>query len=90
MGHLWHQYWAWVGGNVGAMPLQALISAVAAVLLAVVFRPLLRRAWAWLKHELSRPALEEAKAARQIAADLHLHVTGRSHPAAPDSGNEAK
>jgi hypothetical protein len=86
IGHAWHQYWAWTGGNVGAMPLQALISAVVALLLAVVLRPLWRRLWAWLKRELSRPALEEAKAARRIAADLYEHHTGRPHPDAPDSG----
>lgn len=85
----WHQYWTWVGGNVGAMPLQALIGVAVSLLLAVVLRPLWRRLWAWLKRELSRPALEEAAAARRIAADLYRHHTGRPHPDAPDAESEA-
>ena len=80
---LWHSYWAWVGGNIGAMPLEALIAAVAGTIGAVALRPLLRRLWAWVKRELNRAALEEAKAGRQIAADLYEHHTGRRHPAAP-------
>jgi hypothetical protein len=90
IGHAWHQYWAWTGGNVGAMPLQALIGVVVSLLLAVVLRPLWRRLWAWLKRELSRPALEEAKAARRIAADLFEHNTGRPHPAAPAKPEEER
>lgn len=86
---LWHSYWAWVGGNVGAMPLQALISAAAALLLAVVLRPLWRRLWAWLKRELGAAAHEEAKAARRIAADLFEHHVGRPHPDAPEPESEA-
>lgn len=72
--HEWHQYWAWVGGNVGAMPLQALITSV----LAVVFRGPIGRL-------LGGDALKEAKAARRIAADLYRHHTGRLHPDAPDA-----
>ena len=80
----WHQYWAWVGGNVGAMPLQALIS----VVVTVVFRKPAGRFLRWLSGESA--ALREAKAARRIAADLHLRMTGEAHPdaPAPDSGNE--
>lgn len=90
IGHAWDAYWSWVGGNIGAMPLEALIAAVVGVVSAVALRPFLRRLWAWLKHELSGAALEEAKAARRIAADLHEHLTGERHPAAPaDSGSEA-
>jgi len=37
-----------------------------------------------------RRHLEEAKATRQIAADLHLHVTGEAHPEAPRREGEAK
>ena len=44
MGHLWHQYWSWTGGNVGAMPLQAVITVAATLLLR---RPL-ARSWHWL------------------------------------------
>ena len=74
MRHLWDSYWAWVGGNVGAMPLQALITGAC----AFVFRGPIGRA-------LGR---DEAKAARRIMADLYQHHTGRAHPDAPDSGNE--
>jgi hypothetical protein len=88
--HLWHQYWSWTGGNIGAMPLEALVGAVAGVLAALLFRPLLQRLWAWLKRELGGAALEEAKAARRIAADLYLHHTGRPHPDAPGTESEGK
>jgi hypothetical protein len=77
IGHLWHQYWAWTGGNVGAMPLQALITGAAGFL----FRNPLGRL-------LGRDALKEARAARRIAADLFEHHTGRPHPDAPDSESE--
>lgn len=80
---IWHSYWSWVGGNIGAMPLEAAIAAVAGAVGAVALRPLLRRAWAWAKRELSAAALEEAKAHRRIAADLYEHITGTRHPAAP-------
>jgi hypothetical protein len=83
MGQAWHAYWAWVGGNIGAMPLQAFITAVVGFAATVLLRPLIRRLWAWVKRELNRPALEEAKAARKIAADLYMHHTGRPHPDAP-------
>jgi hypothetical protein len=88
IGHLWHQYWAWTGGNVGAMPLQFVITVVVSVFAALVLRPLWRRLWAWLKAELGAAAHEEAKAARRIAADLFEHHTGRPHPDAPDSESE--
>lgn len=84
---LWHQYWNWVGGNIGAMPLQALIGAVSAALLALVFRPLLRRARARLRAELGA---DSAAAAHRIMADLYEHHVGRPHPAAPGSEGEAK
>lgn len=79
----WHQYWAWTGGNIGAMPLQALITAACGITLALVLRPLWRRLWAWLKRELAGTAREDAAAARRIAADLHLRLTGEAHPDAP-------
>lgn len=80
---LLREYWGWVGGNIGAMPLEALISAIAAVLLQ---RPI-RRLLAWLRRErtaMAAEALEEARKARLIAADLYLHVTGAEHPHAPE------
>lgn len=83
----WHSYWSWVGGNIGAMPLQALISAAAAALLALVLRPLQRRLWARLKRELGA---DSAAAAHRIMADLFEHHTGRPHPDAPDREGEAR
>jgi hypothetical protein len=81
MAGLWHHYWAWTGGNVGAMPLQGIL----AVLFAVCFRKPLAR-W-WHKHFGAQADLREiretADAARRIAADLFEHHTGREHPDAP-------
>lgn len=73
------EYWDWAGGNIGAMPLQAAITAV----VAFVFRGPIGRL-------LGRDALKEAKAARRIAADLYQHHTGRTHPDAPDIESEAR
>lgn len=70
----WHAYWLWVGGNIGAMPLQALIGAVCTLAVS----PLLLRLW---RH--ARAAIAAAHAARRIAADLYEHHTGRVHPDAP-------
>ena len=88
IGTWWHHYWTWVGGNVGAMPLQALITAAAALL----FRKPLRRAWHALVGE--RADIDDlrrlAEGAHRIAADLHEHVTGERHPHAPDNESEAK
>lgn len=75
----WHAYWAWTGGNIGAMPLEFAITAV----VGVVFRGPIGRL-------LEGDALKEAKAARRIAADLFEHHTGRPHPDAPGSESEAK
>ena len=79
-------YWSWTGGNVGAMPLQALIAAVA----GLVFRKPLRRAWHATVGD--RADLEDVKrmaaSAHQIAADLFEHHTGERHPDAP--GNESR
>jgi uncharacterized membrane protein len=86
---LWHHYWAWTGGNIGAMPLQALITAAVTVLLWPFTRRLIRRLQAESRAETAA-ALQEAKAARRIAADLFEHHTGRTHPDAPNSGTEAK
>lgn len=88
IGHAWHQYWAWVGGNIGAMPLQALIGVTATL---VFLRPL---RWLWHKVVGEQADIEDirraAAAAHQIAADLFEHHTGRPHPAAPDRGSEAE
>lgn len=82
MRHLWDSYWAWAGGNIGAMPLQGLI--------VYVLRGPVGRL-------LSGPALKEAEAARRIAADLYAHHTGRTHPddpgrsrTPPDTEGEAR
>lgn len=75
-------YWAWVGGNIGAIPLEAAITAAAGLL----FRKPLQRAMAWLRRE----ELEEARAARRIAADLYEHHTGHAHQLAPPHESEAK
>lgn len=77
----WHSYWAWTGGNIGAMPLEFLITAAAALVLA---RPL-----RWLKRRLFGERLDvedirrAAAAAHRIAADLHERMTGEAHPDAP-------
>ena len=74
-------YWAWVGGNVGAMPLQALITVAATLLL----RKHVARWWHHLVGE--RADLEDVKrmaeAAHRIAADLFEHQTGQAHSHAP-------
>lgn len=77
------RYWDWVGGNIGAMPLQALITVIATLALQ---KPL-RKFWHRLVGE--RADIEDVRRmaadARQIAADLFEHSTGERHPAAPDS-----
>lgn len=78
IGHAWHQYWAWAGGNIGAMPLQALITAV----VTFIFRGPIGRV-------LGGRAARDAAAARRIAADLYRNHTGQPHPDAPDSEGEA-
>jgi hypothetical protein len=82
MGSWWHHYWAWTGGNIGAMPLQAVIAAVAGLLL----RKPLKRAW---RHAVGDHADVEdirrmAAAAHRISADLFEHHTGSAHPLAPE------
>jgi hypothetical protein len=77
----WHHYWSWVGGNVGAMPLQALIAAIA----GVAFRKPLRRAYHALvgEHADLQDVKRIAEAAHRISADLFEHHTGGTHPDAP-------
>lgn len=85
---LWDRYWAWVGGNVGAMPLQAVIT----VVVTLAFRKPVSRLWHRLVGE--RPDIGDirraAEAAHRIAADLHERMTGEAHPDAPGNRNEAK
>jgi hypothetical protein len=78
---LWHHYWAWTGGNIGALPLEFVITTAA----AFVFRGPIGRL-------IGGRAARDAAAARRIAADLYRHHTGRAHPdaPAPDSESEAK
>ena len=75
----WHAYWAWTGGNVGAMPEEF---AVTVVVTGVLVKPI---RWAW--HRLVGRHLAAARAAAEaghrIAADLYEHHTGRAHPDAP-------
>ena len=81
LGHWLAHYWAWVGGNVGAMPLQAVITVAATLLL----RKPVSKAWHRLVGE--RAEIEDirraAAAAHKIAADLHEHLTGEAHSHAP-------
>lgn len=85
---LWDRYWAWVGGNVGAMPLQAVITVIATLLLG---RPL---RWLWHRvfgeradmqdlKRMAEAAERRAATAARIAADLFEHHTGEAHPEAP-------
>jgi hypothetical protein len=86
--HLWDHYWSWVGGNVGAMPLQAAITVAATLLL----RKPIKKAWRRAVGE--RADIEDirraAAAAHKIAADLFEHHTGSAHQDAPDNESEAK
>jgi hypothetical protein len=79
---LWHQYWGWVGGNVGAMPLQFLITVAA----GLAFLKPLKKLWHRVvgdKADLD-DVRRAAAAAHRIAADLHEKLTGEAHPHAPD------
>lgn len=82
----WDHYWAATGGNVEAMPLQALITVAA----TLVLRKPISRAWRRLVGE--RADLEDvrrmADSARRIAADLFEHQTGERHQDAPDHESE--
>jgi len=78
---LWDQYWGWTGGNIGAMPMQAAITAAVTLLLR---KPIKK---AWHRAVGDRADIDDirraAAAARMIAADLYEHHTGRVHPDAP-------
>ena len=79
----WHHYWSWTGGNIGAMPAQAVIAAGAGLLL----RKPLKRAWRAAVGQ--RADIEDirrmAAAAHRISADLFEHHTGSAHPDAPEA-----
>jgi hypothetical protein len=93
MGNLWHSYWAWTGGNIGALPLEMPLEAALAAVFAVIFRKPLGRFIRWLSREEKTAwsdVLRAAEAAQRISADLYEHRTGRRHPDAPDSETEAK
>jgi len=82
-----HRYWDWVGGNIGAMPLEAVITAIVAFLAR---RPL-ARAIGWFRREsnkAAREALLEARMARKIMADLYRETTGRDHENAPAAAEQ--
>ena len=75
-------YWSWVGGNIGAMPLEFLITAV----VGLVFRKPIASAIGWVRRERDealREAREDAMKARAIAADLFEHITGEAHEHSP-------
>jgi hypothetical protein len=61
------------------MPAEFVITAIA----TLVFQKQIKGLLSWLRSE-NRAALakaqEDAKAAREIAADLYHHVTGEHHP----------
>ena len=76
------EYWTAAGGNIEAMPLQAVITVAATLLLR-------KHVARWWHHLVGEKAdLEDVKraaaAAHRIAADLFEHQTGERHQAAPD------
>lgn len=78
------RYWDYVGGNIAAMPLQAVITVVATLLLR-------KHVARWWHHLVGEKAdLEDVKRALRIAADLFEHHTGERHPDAPGHESEAK
>lgn len=69
IGHLIGSYWSWVGGNVGAMPLEAVIGALAALVFGLAFRKPLARLARWAHdafHRETHAALADLQ--REIAA----------------------
>ena len=77
-------YWASVGANIEAMPLEALVT----VVVGLVLRKPVSRLWRRIVGE--KADIEDLKraaaAAQRIAADLFEHHTGERHHAAPDDG----
>lgn len=75
-------YWAAVGGNIEAMPLQAVITVAATLLLR-------KHVARWWRHLVGEKAdLEDAKKALRIVADLFEHHTGERHEDAPGTREE--
>lgn len=92
-------YWDLTGGNILAIPAEALITAAAGGLFALVFRKPLARLAARARRAIqalhaaradAAEARASAAAAHQIAADLYQHHTGRAHPRAPDPPSNLK
>ena len=80
-------YWHWTGGNIGALPLEALVTALA----GLVFRKRIRRWYERARDRALRPLHDHlaeirktADAAHRINADLYLHHIGKEHPDAPN------
>ena len=74
-------YWTAAGGNIEAMPLQAVITVAATLLLR-------RHVARWWHHLVGERAdLQDVKrlaeSAHRIAADLFEHQTGQAHSHAP-------
>lgn len=81
-------YWSWTGGNIGAMPLQALITVAA----TLVLRKPISRAWHRLvgEHADLEDIRRAAGTACRIAADLFEHQTGGRHKDAPEHESEGR
>ena len=84
---LWDAYWAGAGGNIGAMPLEALITGA----VTVVFRRPIGRFISWLARE-ERQAwtdlLRAAQEAQRISEGLRERPAAGAHPDAPGRGDE--
>ena len=78
---VWDAYWAWVGGNIGAMPLQTVITVGVTLLFQKPLSSWWRRRFGG-QADL-REIREAAAAAHRIAADLFERHAGRAHPDAP-------
>ena len=87
MRHLWDSYWAWAGGNIVAMPLEALIT----VTVTVVFRRPVGRFIGWLARE-ERQAwadlLRAAQEAQRISEGRRGPAADEARPGAPGEGSD--
>lgn len=85
---LWHEYWSSVAGNIQAMPLEAVITVAATLIL----RRWIARAWHWLvgEHLDMADVRRDAAAARKIMADLHEELTGKRHELHPAGGEKGR
>ncbi|HET9893713.1 MAG TPA: hypothetical protein VFQ44_02020 [Streptosporangiaceae bacterium] len=87
IGHELWRYWQWVGGNIGALPLEAAITAVTGAVSAVVFRRPVARLIRWCRSLASvRADIDRLndlhQRTHQIMADLWQHHTRSEHPLA--------